>query len=67
MSAGLAAGGGKARAVGQGRGIRSGVERKANPPTSFFTVREKMGWDVVVKKPAWPKRSAGLAGFLIFL
>ena len=22
-----------------------------------------MGWDVVVRKPAWPKRSAGLAGF----
>ena len=34
--------------------------RKANPPTSFFTVRKKMGWGVVVRKPARPKRSPAL-------
>jgi len=36
------------------------VGRKVNPPTSFFSVREKMGWAVVVRKPARPKRSPAL-------
>ena len=48
------------RAIAQGWGIKSGVGRKVNLPTSFFPVREKMGWGVVVRKPAGPKRSPAL-------
>ena len=34
--------------------------RKVNPPNLIFFRKEKMGWDVVVRKPARPKRSPAL-------